>query len=298
MMKMWQAIGTAVLAAGVTTPLAAQDAGEPGVAVELPTTPANERPETVFDGDYLTIGLGVGYGPSYSGSDDYVLFPLPLVQGSLGGVDFSPRPAGVAIDFLPDRDGGPDLSLGLVARVNSDRADRIKDPVVSAYGELDRAIEVGATAGIGLPGVLNPFDSLSASVDVVGDVAGAHKGMAVAPQVTYFTPLSRAMAVSLSVGTTYIDDDYADYYYSVPAADVSVPGQALPAFQADGGFEDVSGAMLIAYDLSGDVTNGGFSLVGIAVYSRLLSDAKRTPFTSIRGDADQFLLGLGLGYTF
>ena len=298
MTKIWRAIGTAALVAVSATPLSAQSAGEPGVAAELPTTPATERPETVFDGDYLTIGVGVGYGPSYSGSDDYVLFPLPLVQGSYGGVDFSPRPAGIAFDFLPDRNGGPDVSLGLVARVNSDRADRIKDPVVAAYGELDRAVEVGPTAGISLPGLLNPFDSLSASVDVVWDVADAHKGMAVAPQVTYFTPLSRAAAVSLSVGATYIDDDYADYYYSVPAGDVAVPGQTLPAFQADGGFEDVSGAVLVAYDLSGDVTNGGFSLVGIAVYSRLLGDAKRTPFTSIRGDSNQFLLGLGLGYTF
>ena len=298
MIKLLQAIGTTALVAFGAVPLAAQDAGEPGVAVELPTTPTSERPETVFDGDYLTVGAGVGYGPSYSGSDDYVLFALPLLQGSFGGVDFSPRPAGLAVDFLPDREGGPDISLGLVARINSDRANRIKDPVVAAYGELDRAVEVGPTAGISFPGLLNPFDSLSASVDVVWDVAGAHKGMAVAPQVTYFTPLNRAMAVSLSVGTTYIDDDYADYYYSVPVADLSVPGQTLPVFQADGGFEDVSGALLVAYDLSGDVTDGGFSLVGIGVYSRLLGDAKRTPFTSIRGDADQFLLGLGLAYTF
>lgn len=272
-------------------PAWAQDAGEPGVAADLPT-------ETVFDGDYLTIGAGVAYGPSYTGSDDYVLFPLPLVQGSFGGVDFNPRPAGLALDFLPDREGGPELALGVVGKLNRNRVDQIKDSVVRAYGELDTAIEVGPTAGISFPALLNPYDSLSASIDVVWDVAGAHEGMIVSPQITYFTPLSRSMAASLSLGADYIDDDYASYYYSVPVADLSQPGQTLPAFQADGGFEDVSGAILIAYDLSGDVTDGGFSLVGIAVYSRLLGDAKRTPFTSIRGDADQFLLGLGLAYTF
>lgn len=295
MAKIWRTACWAGL--GLAAPAMAQDAGEPGVVAELPAPDEQSQP-TVFDGDYLTIGAGVGYGPSYSGSDDYVLFALPLVQGSLGGVDFSPRPAGLAIDFLPDRDEGPDLSLGLVARLNSDRADRIKDPVVAAYGELDRAVEVGPTAGISFPRLLNPFDSLTASVDVTWDVAGAHGGMAVSPQVTYFTPLSRAAAVSLSLSTTYIDDDYADYYYSVPVADVSVPGQTLPAFQADGGFEDASIALLVAYDLGGDVTDGGFSVAGIAAYSRLLGDAKRTPFTSVRGDADQFLLGIGLGYTF
>lgn len=31
-------------------------------------------PKTVFDGDYLSVGAGVAYGPSYSGSDEYAAF--------------------------------------------------------------------------------------------------------------------------------------------------------------------------------------------------------------------------------
>lgn len=287
--------GTAKLIAGLAmclaSPLLAQDAGEPGIAADLPDV-------TVFDGDYLTVGVGVAHGPSYSGSDDYVLSALPLIQGSVAGVDFNPRPAGLAVDFLPDPESGPELSLGFVAKLNRDRVNRIEDPVVRAYGELDTAIEIGPSAGISFSGLLNPYDSLSASIDMAWDIAGAHDGMTVAPTITYFTPVSRGAAVSLSLGTNHIDDDYADYYYSVPVADAAVPGQALPAFEADGGFENVSGSLLAAYDLNGDITDGGFALVGIAVYSRLLDDAKRTPFTSIRGDADQWLLGVGLGYTF
>lgn len=286
-----KALFAASIALCTASPALAQDAGEPGVAVNVPE-------ETVFDGDYLTIGAGVGYGPSYSGSDDYVAFAVPLVQGSLGGIDVNPRPAGLAIDFLADADGGADLSLGIVAKLNRDRVSRIEDPVVAAYGELDTAIEVGPTAGISFPGLLNPYDSLSASVDVAWDIAGAHDGMTISPTITYFTPVSRSAAVSLSAGTKYIDGDYADYYYSVPVADAAVPGQILPAYQADGGLEDISGSLLVAYDLNGDLTDGGFALVGIAAYSHLLGDARRTPFTRIRGDADQWLFGLGLGYTF
>ena len=33
-------------------------------------------------------------------------------------------------------------------------------------------------------------------------------------------------------------------------------------------------------------------------YTKLLEDAKRTPLTSIRGDADQWLVGAGLAFTF
>ncbi|ABC64067.1 MipA/OmpV family protein [Erythrobacter litoralis] len=252
--------------------------------------------ETVFDGDYLSIGIGAGYGPSYSGSDDYVFFPLPIVQASYGGIDINPRPAGLAIDFIPDADEGPSFDLGIAGRLRSDRADQIEDPVVESLGELDRAVEVGPTAGVSFPGVLNRFDSLSFNVDALWDIAGAHSGMTVAPSVTYFTPLSRGIAGSLSFSATFVDDDFADYYYSVSPAQSVASG--LPAFQADGGLNSLGANLLLAFDLNGDVTDGGFSIVTIAGYSRLVGDAKDTPFTSIRGDADQFLVGAGIGYTF
>ena len=72
----------------------------------------------------------------------------------------------------------------------------------------------------------------------------------------------------------------------------------LPAFQADGGLNSAGANVFMAFDLNGDVTDGGFSLVGIGGYSRLLGDAKNTPLTAIRGSADHWLIGAGLGYTF
>ncbi len=287
------AAGTVLIAA----PLAAQDAGAPGVRAATPDLPE----ETVFDGDYLTVGVGVAYGASYSGSDDYRTFVLPIVQGSLGGFDISPRPAGVALDFIPDPDEGVSFSFGPVIKLNRDRADLdgIKDPVVEAYGELDTAIEVGPSAGVSFPQLLNPFDSLSLSVDAAWDVAGAHDGMSVSPAITYFTPLSRGIAASLSLSTKYIDDDYADYYYSVPATNAALPAaDVLPGFQADSGFESAGVNVFLAFDLNGDVTDGGLALVALGGYSRMLGDAKDSPFTSIRGEADQFLGAVGIGYTF
>ena len=52
--------------------------------------------------------------------------------------------------------------------------------------------------------------------------------------------------------------------------------------------------------------NGLASRVGLScgtifqsrVTTKLLGDAKRTPLTSIRGDADQWLVGAGLAFTF
>ncbi|HAW36922.1 MAG TPA: structural protein MipA [Erythrobacter sp.] len=247
---------------------------------------------TVFDGNWFSIGAGAVYSASYDGSDDYVVSPIPIVQGKIGGVRISPRAGGAALDFVNDDSDGAKISAGVAARLNRNRASQIEDPVVLSYGELDTAFEVGPSVGISLPGLLNPYDSLSFNIETLFDVAGAHDGTLVSPGVTYFTPVSRGAAISLSVSGSYVDDDYADYYYSVPA------GGALPAYQADGGWDRVGVNLLTGVDLDGNLANGGLALIAMGGYSRMLGDGKRTPFTSIRGDADQWMGALGIGYTF
>jgi outer membrane scaffolding protein for murein synthesis (MipA/OmpV family) len=241
----------------------------------LPDGPDGEA--TVFDGNWFSIGAGAVYSASYDGSDDYVVSPIPIVQGKIGGVRISPRAGGAALDFVNDDSDGAKISAGVAARLNRNRASQIEDPVVLSYGELDTAFEVGPSVGISLPGLLNPYDSLSFNIETLFDVAGAHDGTLVSPGVTYFTPVSRGAAISLSVSGSYVDDDYADYYYSVPA------GGALPAYQADGGWDRVGVNLLTGVDLDGNLANGGLALIAMGGYSRMLGDGKRTPFTSIRG---------------
>src|SRR5690242_11203048 len=80
---------------------------------------------SVFDGDYLSVAVGGAYGPSYDGSDDMVLFPAALVQGSLAGIGFTSRGAGVAIDVIPDPAKGVGFDLGVSGQVRSNRARQI-----------------------------------------------------------------------------------------------------------------------------------------------------------------------------
>ena len=273
----------------VTAILALANAA-PAWAQNVENLPADE--DTVFDDNWLSVGVGAVYSPSYRGSDDYVVSPVPIIQGQLGPVGINPRAGGFSLDFVNDDSEGATISGGIAAGLNRNRAAQIEDAVVLSYGELDTAIEVGPSIGVSFSGLLNPFDSLSFNLDTLFDVAGAHSGTIVSPGVTYFTPLSRGMAISLSVGGRYVDDDYADYYYSVPA------GGILPAYRADGGWESVGVNLLGAVDLNGDVTDGGLAIIVLGGYSRLMGDAKRSPFTSIQGDADQWMGALGIGYTF
>ena len=274
----------------MSAPAMAQD------APDLDALPEGAEQGTVFDGDWVQIGIGVAYGADYDGSDDYEAFPLPLIQGSIGGIGIEPRPAGVALDFMPDGDGPLAFTLGPVVRIRSGRTGDIEDPVVAAAGELDTAIELGPTAGVTYSGVLHPFDSISAGLDVRWDIAGAHKGRTISPSISYFTPLSRGTIVTLSLSAEHGDEAFNDYYFSVTPAQALASG--LPGYDADAGFNKLSATMIGGIDLDGDATNGGLALFAIGGYSRLIGDAADSPFVAQRGDADQWTVGAGVGYAF
>ena len=282
--------------------LALLAAAMPATAQEGPDTaqPSVDVNETVFSGDFVTIGVGAALSPSYTGSDDYVISVLPVVLGSLGGVDISPRAGGIKLDFIQDPPQGMGFDAGVAARLRGSRASQIEDEVVEMYGELDRAIEVGPSVGVNFPAVLNPYDSVSVGTDVLFDVNGAHGGMVVTPSVSYTTPLSRSILANFSLSAEWADEDFQDYYFAVPAINTLVPqDDLLPAYDPDGGgFTSVGANLLLGVDLNGDITDGGLGLILLGGYSRLVGDAADTPFTSIRGSKNQFLGAVGLTYTF
>jgi len=253
--------------------------------------------ESILDRDHLTVGVAVAYGPSYEGSDDHVAFVAPIAQGRVRGVDITPRQGGIALDLLPDRRGAKvGFSLGPVATYSRNRHSQIEDRVVRAAGKLKEAIDVGANGGVTIHKLLSDYDSLTISADVTWNVNKAHRGMTVTPSISYVTPLSRAALVTLGVSARRVDDDYADYYYGVSPVQSAASG--LPQFAARGGWTRIGASALLGYDLNGDLLDGGFALFALGSYSRLRGDAKRTPYTSIRGDANQWNVGLGMAYTF
>jgi outer membrane scaffolding protein for murein synthesis (MipA/OmpV family) len=270
--------------------------GQPGAA---PPPGAMMRP--VFDETWATIGLGAGLVPSYAGSNDYIVFPLPLIVGRVGGVGISPNGPGFVLDFnSPPPARGPRqgarIAFGPAFRFRNDRNAQIEDEVVARGGELDVAIEVGGNLQVSFPGVFKPFDTLSVGAQVRWDVLGSHDGMVVEPQIVYRAPIGRAFSLQTQVSAEFVDDSFADYYFSVSPAQAAASG--LPQFRAGGGLNRVGLLSILAYDLDRNPLNGGWSLTGIGGYSRLIGDAADTPFTALRGDADQFIAGLGVAYTF
>lgn len=247
--------------------------------------------------DSVTIGAGVAYGPSYEGSDDYRAIPAAQLRGKLSGHNFYTRGLSLFVDAIPEQPGETlDLALGPVIGIRRDRVSGIGDDRVRALGKLDTAVEIGGFVGIAKTGVVtSAYDTLSFRLSYVRDVAGAHGSHVVTPAIEYGTPLSARAYVGLSVSADYVGDGYARYYYGVTPAGAAASG--LVAFDADGGFKNLSFGLLGARSLTGDLRHG-WSLVAYGSYAKLLGRFKRSPLVSDAGDSDQWFGALGLGYTF
>ena len=274
-------------------------AGAQGQGGQGSGRPRFNLPKPVFDDTWVSIGIGAGLVPSYGGSDDYIVFPLPLIVGRVGGVGISPNGPGFALDLFSP---GPALGAskprffgGPAFRIRNDRANQIEDEVVELAEDLDWAVEVGAQAGVSFPGVFNPLDTLTLTTQVRWDVAGAHDGMMIEPSVGYARPFGPGVRFQANVGAQFVDDSFADYYYTVTPAQAAATG--LPLFTADGGLNNLSTTAIVNFDLDGNLLNGGWSLYTVLGYTRFVGDAEDTPFTSIRGDANNFIGGVGVSYT-
>ena len=289
----------------------ASDEGVPADAAQNQETPEGQlTPEefaqlaalanSVFARDNITIGAGLGLIPTYEGSDNYTLFPAPQVRGSVGGIQFStPGGPGLALDLVKDQPlSGTEIIAGPLVRINLNRViqSQINDPVVEALGDLDAAIEIGGQFGVRFNGITTKFDNLTFQTNIAYDVAGAHSGFIVTPSISYSRPIDNFVIVSLTASADWVDGNYADFYYGVDAAGALASG--LPEFDGQSGFKSVSLTGFAGFDLSGNALDGGFAIFVLGGYSRLRESAAATPITSIRGDANQFIGALGLGYTF
>lgn len=287
----WRILLSALMMVGMTGPVFAQQA-EPQSAPRIDVDPA------ALDRDTITIGGGVGYVPSYEGSDDYVVIPVGAVRGKVSGFNFQSRGLQLSVDAVRDRsDSGIDLMFGPVVGLNLNRTNRIVDRQVRALGTRRAAVEVGGYAGIGKTGVItSAYDTLSVRVSYVRDVTGIHDSYVITPSIEYGTPISRRAYVGIAASASIAGDGYAQAYFAVDPAGSIASG--LPVFaQPRGGVKSYSGTLLGNYALSGDLLKG-LQLFTILSYSRLQGDFARSPVTSIAGSPDQFYGALGIGYTF
>jgi len=255
----------------------------------------------VEDSNVLTVGVGAAVIPSYEGSDDYRVIPVPQFRGKVSDFAFWTRGPSLYVDAIPNRGQDIDIQLGPVVGVRFDRSSlkNIKDASVRALGKRDVAVEVGGFVGIGKTGALtSDYDNLSARVAITKDVAGAHDSYVITPAIEYFAPLSTRSFVGLGVSADYVGKKYGRYYYDIDAAGSLASG--LPAYSEAGngsGFKKIGVNLTGGLSLSGDLRKG-WALFALGGYSRMLGDYADSPIVSIAGSKNQWVGAVGVGYTF
>lgn len=263
---------------------------------------ASAQAQEVEDHSNLTVGVGAAVIPSYEGSDDYRVIPVPQLRGKVHDFAFWTRGPALFVDVIPNRsDDGIDVQLGPVVGARFDRTSRkrTKDDAVAALGKLDTAIEVGGFVGIGKTGVItSAYDNLSARVTITKDVAGAHDSIIVTPAIEYFTPLSIRSFVGLGVSADYVGKKFGRYYFDVTPDQAVASG--LPAYDRAGdgsGFRKINLNFTGGYSLSGDIRRG-WTLFALGGYSRMVGDYADSPVVAIAGSKNQWIGAVGVGYTF
>ncbi|MEM9168172.1 MAG: MipA/OmpV family protein [Pseudomonadota bacterium] len=261
-------LGTAVLLPGFISPLHAQSEAKPK-----------------YD-DF--IALGVVSVPEYEGSDSQQIVPLVFGQVSFAGNRYlSIEGTGLRVNVL----NSSKWSAGPSANFQFGRDDGVESETIAALEEVDIAIELGGFVSRNWVGVGHPTGVLTAGVNFVHDVAGAHDGWQAQASLGYGRNFGNRLRLTGNAGATFVNDDYAGTYFTVSDTDSARSG--LDPFEAEGGLKDVGVSLTTIYNLT-----DRWSAVGFTSYRRLVGDAADTPIVDLEGDPNQLIVAIGVGYSF
>ena len=201
------------------------------------------------DQDHIVLGAGVAVAPTYQGSRDYRVLPLPAIDIKEGWL-FANLRNGIGVEPINTEN----VSIGASA------------VFVQGYRKKDVPIGVDrlpAAVGARLFSNLRA-GGFVATLGVVKLLSGGTKGTIADASLSYPVKVSPHFTVTPTIGTTWADRKYNDAYFGISAAESLASG--LPQFRAGSGFKDVSGSLTASYRptnrISLSVTGSVTSLLG------------------------------------
>lgn len=241
---------------------------EPASPVALDAGAASKK-----DGDHWTLGAGAGWAPTFKGSEDYDIQPVPLVDVVYGrffartgdGIGFTvlERPffsAGVSVNWMQGYD-----------------EDDVPDGVEGADDALGARIFLSAR-----------FRGAVATLEATQAVSDTDRGMTVGAGLAYPVHVADRLTLTPSLGVTWANETFMDGYFGISGSEAGASG--LQAYAPGSGFRDVTLRVSAQYRFTDSL-----SAVGSIGVSHLLDEAANSPLVEER---TQPLGLLGLTYTF
>lgn len=218
--------------------------------------PAKRGPAGLFR---INAAVGAAVVPEFFGSDEISTKALPLLDVNYAGALFLSTQQGVGWNMWRKR------TLRAGPRITFDFGRQAADSP-SLTGLPD--IEIGTEMGLF-------FESFLASWRFKGDIrkeiGGGHAGFLINGEAAWGNRWSKNASLILGMRTTYMDDTYADSYFTVAAANTRA---GRPAYAAAAGFRDINGFAQVVYDFT-----QAFYVATEIRGTMLLSQAADSPIT-------------------
>lgn len=239
--------------------------------------------------DVNMVGIAVGSVPDYMGSSENTGAIGPYGRYQFEGSERFVQLLGpiLTVNLLNDTN----WRAGPLLRYRSARDNDVDDNIVKQMDKVDSAIEAGVFLQYKLPLSNIPLHQITFN----GDVEGGKNGTEAHLSMLYFQPLSKTMIANVGLGLSYGNSEYMKNYFGVTSArDISLfPSLGGNAYKASSGISGWN----IPFGISTFVTDEWVVTVG-GRYERLTNDAKDSPIVDQRGDASQWIGGIGLAYVF
>lgn len=244
-----------------------------------------------FESVPQVVGLGIGRGPDYRGSDDDVTLVAPFARFTFRGeqryLQLMFNEASANLVNSAKFQAGPVLSyhFGRNSFADADPA----DTVVRQMRPIDDTVEAGVFGNVAWADGANPRNCMSVGVTLLTDTGGESNGTRARLSARRFRQVSLPVDIHLGAGFIVADRKYNDHYYGVNAGNVGTSG--LPIFSMGGGVNEYFGTAAALVYLSKQWVVGA----GVRV-AALSSSAKDSPLVALRGTSSYVDGGLALGY--
>lgn len=232
------------------------------------------------------VAAAIALVPDYIGSDDYTIGAAPAGRFTFRGNREIRLVATTLTSNLLDHEF---LRIGPAINYRFGR-DSVDDQLVSRMRDIDDAVEVGVSLGLDFSNDNQPRYRFSVFIDFLHDVSDVHDGYLVTSTMKYWRPLGLAWDFGIQGSFSYGSSGYMNTYFGIDATDSARSG--LAQFSAGAGLRDATITPVLIFHFSRKWHLGGF-----VRYQRILSDAADSPIVGQRGNANQFLVGLGTAYS-
>lgn len=211
----------------------------------------------------FTAGGGLAFAPKYEGSKEHEIQGVPVLEATYdNGKYFAGTTRGLGMSLIQTEtfQGGVSLGGGNGRREKDSRHLR-------GLGNIDGGLSASLFAKI------TPMENTDVSATVSRDF-GDSEGVLATVSAGYTQPFSKELSLETSVGTTWMNDDYASSFFGVTKKQSARTGGRLKPFNAEAGLKNVSMDVGLNYQFS----ESWLWYNGVSV-SRLMGDAGDSPIT-------------------